>query len=101
MSNKDRIAALPTNLGELQRLVLQLQDTVASHEEAKRARDIAAQELAASPALDFAIDVLNVKTELEALADGAEDYTDPRTRSRITGNAGKLLDRMLAQLQAK
>lgn len=100
-SNQERIKALPTDVGQLQRSVLQLQDAVASFEEAKRQRAAAEAELASAPGADFALEMIDVKAGLEGLADASEDITDPRTRSRIVKAATGLLDRMLAALQQK
>jgi hypothetical protein len=98
-TNAERIAQLPKDPASLQRMVLQLQDTVASHETAKRQREQAAEIAAASPAAAFEMDVFNVKRELEGLADGSEaDPTDPIARGQICRRATELLGRLLAAL---
>lgn len=89
---------IPETIPELQALVRHQQTIIASYEDGKRLRQAAEAEAAASPAADFAIDAMTTKADLESLADGAEDYTDPRTRLRITGAAVKLIDRMLSAM---
>jgi hypothetical protein len=101
MYNKERIDALPVHTATLQAMVLNLQDQVASLEEGKRLRAQADADLAAGAGADFAGELLDVKAALEGLADGSEDYTDPRERQRITKAATGLLDRIMAALQAK
>lgn len=89
---------IPDTIPDLQALVKRQQAIIASFEEGKRLRQQQEAEAATSPAADFALEAFGAKADLESLADGAEDYRDPRTRLRITGRAIKLIDRMLAAM---
>ena len=96
--NKDQIAALSNDPATLKKQILKLHDVIDSYEDAKRNRVAAERAAETAPAASFEIDVFNAKAELEGLADGSEDYADPRTRLRICNGAIALIGRLVAAL---
>lgn len=96
--NRQQIEALPNDSATLKREIVRLHEIVDSYESGKRARAAEEQIAAASPAANFEIDVFTAKGQLEGLADGSEDITNPTVRVNICRNAIGLLNRLFSAL---
>jgi hypothetical protein len=97
--NRQQIEALPNDPATLKREIARQSDVIASYEEGKRQRALAAQVAASGPMADFEAAVFQVKADLEGLSDGSEDITDPIVRVKILRTATDLIDKLFAAAQ--
>jgi hypothetical protein len=96
--DRKAIEALPNDPAALKRHLILQADKIASFELAKAQRAAAEQVAAASPAADFEMKVFEAKNQLEGLADGSEDITDPISRNTILRSAIKLVGDLFAAI---